>query len=620
MRRYLWLLPALAALVVVGGPLQAAPAKACSKGKVLRVTNGAKACVSAKAFRQRPTTITPATAQLQRALDSPVKLRLRSGKVVQSVLPRSLAKAVLRAYPALEADMIAALRDAQAHPATARENAVTATALRLGTPTVNADGSGWSISGSISASLDGPGNVVVDIGISGNTNGAMGIDLNLSFDGADGARSSRGFTIKDVLSKPRQECPSATGAIRFENRFGGGSRSSETFGSKRVKLGTVRQATTFDMSSQATATMGPDARLKPFTFSVSSSTDYARTAQVLAFFGSQTRVVATGTMTGTMNPQNGQISGASVSTKVRSSGFGNDGASAEGAFRAALEKIMNEEGGRVLKGLREVETRARAGECTTLVLTPGSSALAPKATANVVARLDTKKGGDLVRTVRWAAVAAKGSVAPTTSKVDQPTLAVKGAAAGPETARITVKAVSPAGISTGTWVGTDEEFPPSYSGTVSYTGSLGVINEAWNGTFTYARPVATNSSTGGRRAVYALTSATVQSHVGSGECSWTSGPGGTINGGELVIQVDTAGAWTSALMVNVVLPSVERTCLTLTLPPTIEPLAAVNTRALAGSALRTMTPSGTIAGNGVTDTLTAALLPATASWSLAPGS
>ena len=214
MRRYLWLLPALAVLVVVGASSQAAPAKACPKGKVLRVTNGAKACISAKAFRQRPTLTTTGTAQLRRALDRPVTLRLRSGKVVPSVLPPQIATAVLRAYPALEADMIAALRAAQGRPATARENAVTVTGVTVGTPTVNADGSA-SISGSISASLDGPGNVTVDVGISANTNGALGVDFNLSFDGADGARSSRGFAIKSVLSKPRQECPSATGEIRY---------------------------------------------------------------------------------------------------------------------------------------------------------------------------------------------------------------------------------------------------------------------------------------------------------------------------------------------------------------------------------------------------------------------
>ncbi len=490
----------------------------------------------------------------------------------------------------------------------------------MGTPTVNADGSG-SISGSISASLDGPGNVVVDVGISANTNGALSIDLNLSFDGADGVRSSRGFAIKDVLSKPRQECPSPTGEIRYEDRFGGGFRSSETFDSARVKLGTVREATTVEVGSQATATMGPDARLKPFTFSVSSSIDYSRSAQVLAFFGARARIVASGTMTGTMNPQNGQISGASVSTKVRSSGFGNDGASAEGHFRAALEKIMNEKGGRVLKGLREVETRARAGECTTLVLTPGSSALAPKATANVVARLETKKGGDLVRTVRWAAVAAKGSVAPTTSKAAQPTLAVKGAAAGPATAQINVKTVSPAGISTGTWVGTDEEeFPNSYSGPVSYAGSLGpTLSESWQGTFTYTRTSQATNPDGTRQALYALTpSATVQSHTGSGACTWSAGPGGTIKAGSLVIQVDGAGSWTAEFLIDILMPTVPMSCPPAPTVPASTLKAFLSSYSMAGG-LRPMSPNGPFIGNNVT-IMGVDGLAATASWNLAPGS
>ncbi len=619
MRRYLWLLAALAALVVVGASSQAAPAKACPKGKVLRVTNGAKACVSAKAFRQRPTTITPATAQLQRALDGPVKLRLRSGKVVQSVLPPSLAKAVLRAYPALEADMIATLRDAQARPATARANAITVTPGYVSPVTVNADGS-KSVSANISMASDGPGNLVVDLGLKANTNGALSIDLNLSFDGADGARSSRGFTIRDLISKPRQECPSPTGEIRYEDRFGGGFRSSETFGSKRVKLGSIREATTTDVSSQATATMGPDARLKPFTFSVSSSIDWVRHGDVF-IFQRYLRVVGSGTMTGTMNPQNGQISGASVSTKVRSSGFGNDGASAEGQFRAALEKIMNEKGGRVLKGLREVETRARAGECTTLVLTPGSSALAPKATANVVARLETKKGGDLVRTVRWAAVAAKGSVVPTTSKAAQPTLAVKGAAAGPVTAQINVKTVSPAGISTGTWVGTDEEeFPNSYSGPVSYAGSLGpTLSESWQGTFTYTRTSQATHPDGTRQALYALTpSATVQSHTGSGACTWSAGPGGTIKAGSLEIQVDGAGSWTSAFLIDILMPTVPMSCPPAPTVPNSTLKAFLSSYSMAGG-LRPMSPNGPFIGNNVT-IMGVDGLAATASWNLAPGS
>jgi len=285
-----------------------------------------------------------------------------------------------------------------------------------------------------------------------------------------------------------------------------------------------------------------------------------------------------------------------------------------------LEKITNEEGGRVLKGLRAVETKARGGGCTTLVLTPSSpSALGPKASKNVVARLETKDGATAVRTVRWAAVAAKGSVSPSTSKAAEPTVAVKGAAAGPETARIDMRAVSPAGISEGPWVGTADQFPASYAGTVSYTGSLGVITETWQGAFTYAGASVTTNPDGSLRAVYPLSGATVQSHTGSGECAWTSGPGGTIHGGDLVISVDAAGAWTSALLINVVMPTVQRTCQNLPSGP-IEPLAALNTRALAGSSLRAMSPSGGISGNGVTDTLNAAVLPATASWDFAPGS
>jgi hypothetical protein len=341
---------------------------------------------------------------------------------------------------------------------------------------------------------------------------------------------------------------------------------------------------------------------------------------VLAFFSARSRVVANGTMSGTMNPQTGQISGASVSTTVRSSGFGGDTGAAEASFRGTLEKMMNEEGGRVLKGLREVEARARGGACTTLVLDPASpAALRPKATTRVGARLETNEGGTRVPTVRWSAVAAKGSVTPATSKAPEPKLSVTGAGSGPDTARIAVKAVSPAGISTGTWVAIDEQFPASYSGTVSFSGSLGGgLSETWQGIFTYTRTSQVTNPDGSRQALYALTGASVASHAGSGTCTWNSGPGGTIKAGDVEIQVSAAGGWRSALLVDIEMPAVPFSC-----PPapttTGTPKAFLNSRTVTAG-LRPMEPGGAIVGTNVTDTQATVVQPSTASWNLAPGS
>jgi hypothetical protein len=620
MRRFGWLLlSSLLAIAVVGGTTQAAPAKRCPGGKVLRVANGTKACVSAKAYRQRPATTSAAAADLERSTRRPGALRLRNGKAVASVVPPVLTRSILRAYPGLERDLLAALRASRAGSPGAREQAVTITRSAISPVTVNADGSA-SVSGSVSASLGGPGNVVAEVGITASTTGALGVDVSVTFDGAGGARSNRGFAIRDLVGKPAQQCPTATGAIRFEDHFGGSSRSSENFDSTRVKLGTVREATSIDVRSQASARMGPDARLEPFPFSVKASLDYSRTAQVLAFLSSRSRVVASGTMSGTMDPRTGQISGASVSTTVRSSGFGGDAGAAEASFRGALEKTLNEEGGRVLKGLREVEARARSGACTTLVFDPASpGALRPKATTRVAARLETNEGGTRVPTVRWSAVAAKGSVTPATVKAPEPKLSVTGAASGPDTARITVKAVSPAGISTGVWVGTDEQFPASYSGTVSYSGSLGGgLFENWQGTFTYTRRSQSTNPDGSRQALYALTAASVGSHTGSGACTWSSGPGGTIKAGDVEIQVNAAGDWRSALLVDVEMPEVTFSC-----PPapatTGKPKAFLNSRTVTAG-LRPMESAGSITGTNVTDTQATVFQPSTATWNLAPGS
>ena len=175
----------------------------------------------------------------------------------------------------------------------------------------------------------------------------------------------------------------------------------------------------------------------------------------------------------------------------------------------------------MLAKLKEIEKKAREGGCTHLVFVPGSPAeLAPNASKSVAVSLETTPGNVTVQTVRWAAVAAKGSVSPTTSRDAKPTLAVKGAAKGPQTAAVNVKAVSPAGISQGTWIGqSDEAFPPCLPRHATLTSELGPITEKWTATVTYARTGQKTNPDGTKQAAYDLTAASVGTHTGAGICS-----------------------------------------------------------------------------------------------------
>jgi hypothetical protein len=619
---------ALATVVATAGPAAAA-VKKCPKGKLARVVNGKRTCVAAKAFRQRVTRATPSALALTRVVgDWPVKLRQTNGRVVTDTLPPKLGREVTAAYPALEAELTAAALAALGQSTNAR-----ARASADGPPTVSHNGDG-SVSASISKTFTADGkSLTVDVGLAARPHPdretSLEIDVGLTFDDGNGTTTSRGFRIADIGSKPRQECPTAKGAIQVDNRFGGTTRSSEKFGSSRVKLGTVNEATTVNETGTARAQMGPDGRLQPFTVNISTSLDYARSAAVLAFFGSRQRIVATGTMTGTMDPNTGILSGAAISTNSRNSGYTGSKAALDAEMRKVTEKMLNDQAGAILKSLKQTEAKARSGGCTHLVFNPGSpSPLKPRASKNVAVHLETNDGNTTVGTVRWAAVAAKGSVSPTTSKVAKPTLKVKGAATGPRTAQINVKAVSPAGISTGRWIGTADHFPASYSGTASLTTNLVTISEAWQGTFTFTRSSETANPDGSSQALYSLTSASLQSHTATAlvtvpaSCSWsTSDSSPTIKAGDVELQVSRGGAWTGAFLVDVQLHPTTETCVVPGPPTTIvtsqvAPKSFLNSRG-PGSALRPMSPGGVIAATSVTDLSVAGFAPV-ASWSLSP--
>lgn len=269
--------------------------------------------------------------------------------------------------------------------------------------------------------------------------------------------------------------------------------------------------------------------------------------------------------------------------------------------------------------MKKIEKKAREGGCTNLVFVPGSPAqLAPNASKSVGVELETTPGKVTVQTVRWAAVAPKGSVSPGTSKAAQPTLAVKGAAKGPQTAVVNVKAVSPAGISRGTWIGVSKEeaFPLTYRGTVTRTSDLATITtEKWTATVTYTRTGQQTNPDGTKQAAYDLTAASVESHTGEGACSWgTSDASPTIKAGDIEIRVDKAGKWTSAFLVDLELKQASVSCPPL--PPAPFTPKSFLLSAEGGLTLRPMAPRGPIEASNVADV---GPIQATASWKLTPG-
>ena len=604
---------ALGALLALGAGTSAAAPAACPKGKVTRITDGVRACVGAGAFRQRANRLSPAVQVVQQALEGrPVTMRQKNGRVVPDQVPDRLAAAIAAGVGRKEAELTQAIRGARQ----ASSDAVVVSEGPPATVTRNADGS-VTAAGSLIASENGQ-SLTADISLTSRASGTLDIDLNFTFDGGKGGTSSRGLIVRGIDFAPRQSCPTAAGRISLDNAFSGTSRNAETFGGSRVKLGTVREATTLTVRSAANAQMGPDARLTPFTVTVSGTLDYSRTAQGLAFFSSRARAVGTGAMTATVNPVTGAVTGAKVTTTTRTSGF--SGASSGNEMDGVMKGILNDEAGRMLTRMRDAEKKARSGACTRIVVVPGPPAvLNPRASRGVVARLETAPDGVKVPVVRWGAVPAKGSVAPRSSRTAVPTFAVTGAGAGPTTAQVNLTGVSPAGISKATWVGNDAGFPASFSGTVSYEspGVGGLQAETWNGSVTYTRPSEQTNPDGSRSATYTLTSANIATHVGTGVCSWVSGPGGTIKFGDLEVRVSTTGQWTSAFVVDVEMPTVPFTC-----PPAPSqpgtPKAFLNTRTTS-FALRPMSPNGPIAGTGVTDTSGTLGFPITAGWSLAPG-
>lgn len=387
-----WLVGLGAAALILsslGGAASAAPPKKCPKGKVTRVANGTRACLPAARYRARPKPPTPAAALLRSSLGRAVPgLRPRAGGTVPRAIPARLVTQLNRRLPAVEADLAAEVRAARALASNAWSDEV---ALSGKSVTTNADG---SVTGRVTLTASGAGaSVDVAVALTGRPSGALDIGLDITGATASGSRLTTGFTLRDVLGGATPKCPTGSGPIRVTGGVDATGRTEERFGGGRVKLGTVREATSPKITSSARAVIAPDGSLQPIAFTVSASLDYSRSAQVLAFLQSRSRAVATGTMTGTVDPATGKISGARIQSNVRTSGFGADQAAADAQFRAVLEQSMSEEVARLREKLVKAAKECGARYEVTLALTTDAEFATHSASGTLNSTLVAVPGG-----------------------------------------------------------------------------------------------------------------------------------------------------------------------------------------------------------------------------------
>jgi hypothetical protein len=622
--RHLGLLALLAATTVGLVATSTAPAavKKCPTGKLTRVTNGVRVCVPRTAFRITRAAPTRLGSVVQIGFGNILPVRRRNGRTVPPVVTSALGALARRTVTSGERVLVAAVTAARGATVNERRRR---TADPTFTATRNADG---SASGTLTQTVDGANGstVALQLGIgvkpgSGSADSSLSVELTGTVLQRSGASKLAGLRLTTLPGSTVPTCPTADGRLPLKSRASVTQRSGETFGSARVRLGAVREATTAAFSSNAQGRMGPDARLRPIAFSTTVTFDYSASGQVLAFFGNRVRAKGTATVSGTLDPVTGAITQGTVVSNTSAFGFqGTTPAQAAATFRPMVEKLAKDEAGRVFRSLKEAEARARGGECTTLTFVPASpGSLPPGASTGVQAQLATRSGNAPVPGARWSAIAAKGGVSPTVPPPgSSANLTVTGAAPGPVTATINVKAVSPAGISQGTWEGRSGSLPPSYSGTVSLSQVLGPLTETWQGTFTWTKTSETANPDGSIFGLYELTAASVHPFTWSGNCVGSStGPSGTIVAGDAEVDISPSGQWSSAFLLDVAVAPFTVTCSPA--PPTVvaNGKAFLNSRSPSG--LRPMPSNGAITATNVTD-VGGGVVPTVASWNILPGS
>lgn len=472
-------------------------AKPCAAGKIAQTVNGKRRCVPASRFRVRATTPeSEATGVARRMLARIAPVRARRPRQAPRPIPAALQRLAVTGFAAFEQQLLALARGPGASSAAA--NRVTSTAGRSAlpapraraaadaAPTVSTNGDGSVTARGSKTFTSGGSSLKLDLGVTAQRDGTWGLDVGFTYDDAQnqGTNTTLRFAMKQ-LGDPNPSCPSPTGVVKLGDVYSGTVNKEERYGSDRVKLGTIRWAAKLDSKVTATAQMSTDATLQPFAFTISSTYEFNYGLQGLAFFRRQASAKATASMSGTIDPATGTITGGEVTSTTQARDDNAEGvAGLRTTAQSAAEKSVREASARMLREAKRVEEAARSGACTRLVLTPPSASLDPGASTSVGARLVTRERVQQpVPTVSWSATPGPGRVAPGSSKEAEPSFTVTGEPPGPTTASVAFRAVSPAGISQETWTGTGGE--PSklrVSATGTFSGTDDDVDGSVSGT------------------------------------------------------------------------------------------------------------------------------------------
>lgn len=356
-----------ALLWATGGATPAGSAKRCPKGKVTRVTNGTRACVPAARFRVKASAPPSAEASaLRQSLTDTLPLRLKSGKLARPPLPASLVNAIVTTYAAKDAESRAALRAALGTKTSkARSHEIASTGASVA---VSADGSSATATSSFGGTAGGHA-ITGKIEFGANAAGRLNVGFELTVTDPTGATKTNGLSARDILNR-NQDCPGADGKLPLKGGFDVTSKEAETFGSKRVHLGEVREAVTQKVTSNAVVTYGKDGKAQPFAFTITASHYAGRSAQVLAFLQSRVSLTGTGTMTGTVDPATGKVTTGALATTVKVTGADSDPSKpqAEAKVMDLLEKLMNDELARLVESARQAEENCGKGYDVSLAL------------------------------------------------------------------------------------------------------------------------------------------------------------------------------------------------------------------------------------------------------------
>ena len=476
-------LVALLATAVIGTPvgLGAAtprPAKRCPTQTVLRVVNGVRSCVGSSTLRRPAPTLSVTARAVGEALTPPFVVRLKNGRPAPAISPKLIARLQL-AYVSFETQFRVAEAAARAKGSKERGPLRRAMAgdpaVTLSPVTIGVDG---TASGSATATFTGDGQTVtLQIGARVTASGER--DLTIGVGTKDRAGNTKRLDTTLGANDP-SDCPGADGTINLDYHVSSSSTTLTNLGASRV----YKEAHSTKWAVTATAHLGDDAALQPFAISVQVSRDIAVSESTL-LLNSLWRMGTSSTISGTLNPATGLLSGASVKTTGKGVGVS---AANIAFFQKRVEDDAKDTLADVLQKARRVEENARGGKCLKIRLDPDSpGSLAPGATTKVRATVTTLYGGATPAGAKWTFTASKGRVSPATADGGDANLTVTGAPSGPQTAAVALRVVSRAGIAEAQWVangteprrlkidlaasfaGADEEAAVTVTGTKSYT-------------------------------------------------------------------------------------------------------------------------------------------------------